>query len=410
MSHPGTAPGFRCFTLRGAAITLAVATAVALLLASQLVLFTSSINRPIPWSTALASGFRDTLLWAALLPLIFWLTAQFPLTGGRWLTSLPVHLAGIAAVALLYANLHTLITHVLWADVLEPSRWPFGRGGGGPPGGRRGPPPPPPTWYEMNRFFITTRIHFLVLTYGLLAGVWHWLDHNRRLRERERQATELSRQLAEARLQALRMQLNPHFLFNTLNAIASLVHRNPRAADEMIGCLSDFLRLTLAAGSRSEITLREELEFARRYLDIERVRFGERLTVEESIASDTLEAEVPALVLQPLIENAVRHGIEPGMAGGVLRLSARRDGDMLELRVSDTGRGLPGGQPARLGVGVSNTIARLRELHGERASLEWRSPPGGGTEVVIRLPCRAPAAAAASQQVHTPALHPQPAA
>ncbi|HMO65850.1 MAG TPA: hypothetical protein PKE47_11635, partial [Verrucomicrobiota bacterium] len=136
MSHPGVPHGFRSFTLRGAAITLAVATAVALLLASQLVLFTSSINRPIPWGTALASGFRDTLLWAALLPLIFWLTARFPLTGRRWLTSLPAHVAGIAVVVLLYANLHTLVTQVLWADILEPARWPFGRGGGGPPGGR----------------------------------------------------------------------------------------------------------------------------------------------------------------------------------------------------------------------------------------------------------------------------------
>ncbi len=409
MSHPGVPHGFRSFTLRGAAITLAVATAVALLLASQLVLFTSSINRPIPWGTALASGFRDTLLWAALLPLIFWLTARFPLTGRRWLTSLPAHVAGIAVVVLLYANLHTLVSGVVGGAGRDAARRRLGGGGGGPPGGGRGPRPPPPTWYEMNRFYLTTRIHFLVLTYGLLAGVWHWLDHNRRLRERERQATELSRQLAEARLQALRMQLNPHFLFNTLNAIASLVHRNPRAADEMIGCLSDFLRLTLAAGSRSEITLREELEFVRRYLDIERVRFGERLAVEEAVAPDTLDAEVPALVLQPLIENAVRHGIEPGMAGGVLRLAARRDGDALELRVGDTGRGIPGGRPARLGVGVSNTIARLRELHGERASLDWRSPPGGGTEVVIRLPCRAPAAATASADPGAAVLRPQPA-
>lgn len=405
MTRQDAPPGFR-FTARGTAVALAVAGVIALLLASQLVLFMNSINRPLSWSAALASGFRDTLIWAALLPLIFWVSAKFPFTDGRWKTSLPVHLLGAALVAVAYANLHTLLTEVVWANVLEPVRWPFR-----PPGGRRGgPPPPPPTWYEGIRFFLTTRIHFLLITYGLFVGVWHWLDHNRRLRERERQATELSRQLAEARLQALRMQLNPHFLFNTLNAIASLVHRSPQAADEMIGCLSDFLRLTLAGGSRSEIPLREEIEFARRYLDIERVRFGERLKVEESIAPDTLDVPVPALVLQPLIENAVRHGIEPGMTGGTLRLSARRDGGTLELRVSDTGRGVPGGRPARLGVGVSNTVARLRELHGDRASLDWPARPGGGTEVVIRLPCRAPTAVPASQPDRPTTLQPQPAA
>ncbi|MFN0066444.1 MAG: sensor histidine kinase, partial [Limisphaerales bacterium] len=332
MIRPGPQPGFR-FTARGTAVTLAVAGVIGLLLASQMVLFTNAINRPLPWSAALASGLRDTLLWVLLLPVIFRVSARFPFNDGRWKTSLPAHLLAVAGVILLYSNLHTLVTHVLWADVLEPTRWGFGRGGGG--GSRRGPPPSPPSWYDLNRFFITTRIHFLVLTYGLLAGIWHWLEHNRRLRDRERQAIELSRQLAEARLQALRMQLNPHFLFNTLNAIASLVHRSPHAADEMIGCLSDFLRLTLAGGSRTEIPLREELEFARRYLDIERVRFGERLLVEESIAPDTLDAVVPALVLQPLIENAVRHGIEPGMSGGTIRLATRRDGGTLELRVSD---------------------------------------------------------------------------
>jgi LytS/YehU family sensor histidine kinase len=154
----------------------------------------------------------------------------------------------------------------------------------------------------------------------------------------------------------------------------------------LISCLSDFLRLTLNTNKSPQHSLREELEFAHRYLDIERVRFGERLAIEEGIVPESLYVLVPALVLQPLLENAIRHGIEPNEQRGVIRLTARFEADDLVLRVSDTGPGLAQPPSARVGIGLANTRARLQELHGEKAALRLAQGSSGGLEVEIRLP------------------------
>ncbi len=212
-----------------------------------------------------------------------------------------------------------------------------------------------------------------------------------RSRDRERRGLELESRLTQARLQALRMQINPHFLFNTLNSISSLVYDQPKVADEMIGSLSDLLRVTLNTSHRQEVALREELEFLDQYLFIEQTRFGDRLTVTKEIDPTVLDAAVPNLILQPLVENAFKHGIEARLGPGAITVSARRDGERLRLsRVSDSGRSSPAGSPPRLieGVGLSNTRARLRGLYGDRATVVFGPRPECGFQVVMHLPLR----------------------
>jgi LytS/YehU family sensor histidine kinase len=216
----------------------------------------------------------------------------------------------------------------------------------------------------------------------------HALLFYQRSQERERRSLELAASLARAKLQALRMQLQPHFLFNTLNAISTLVHRDPRAADEMIGNLSDFLRLTLEPAEQQEIPLGEELKFVERYLAIERVRFGDRLRVEVDVPADLLATPVPSLLLQPLVENAVRHGLEPLGAAGLLRIVAKREGDRLWIAVIDNGRGLPGTPTERVGIGMANTRERLAARYGAAAGIMLRPAEGGGTSAEITLPLK----------------------
>ncbi len=431
--------------LRAIGVTLAVATVFGLLLASQFVLAITSSGRSVPWLAAIYNNCLDMYVWALLVPAIFWISRRFPLGRERLGLHLAVHLGGLVLAGGVYGVLQTFVSENLVPESLRPGRFlrgprepgrdrdrdrerehsregprggprdlegrpPFADGPGGP-GGPGGPPPGPPPegfrppgrlefGWERGRFRpaasfpdralinLTFRWHLHLLTYGAVVGAWHWLAQQRRLRERDRQAQELSRQLADARLQALRMQLNPHFLFNTLNGIATVVHRDAQAADEMISSLSDFLRLTLNTANAPESPLRAELEFARRYLDIEKSRFGDRLTVVEDFPTECLTIPVPTLILQPLLENAIRHGIERSEQRGTISLGARREGEVLVLVVSDTGPGLRTPSSTRPGIGLANTRARLRELHGDAAELRLAERSGGGIEVEIRLPWR----------------------
>jgi LytS/YehU family sensor histidine kinase len=219
------------------------------------------------------------------------------------------------------------------------------------------------------------------------VGIEHALAYMAQARERETQATRLTAQLAEARLGALRMQLNPHFLFNSLNAITVLVRdQNTAAASRMLELLSDVLRLALRADGSHETPLSTELDFLERYLAIEQVRFSDRLRPRIQVDAAIRRAAVPQLILQPLVENALRHGIARRADAGLLEVTARRDGDTLVLTVRDDGPGLePAGQPAA-GVGLANTRARLAALYGDRATLEIANAAGGGVLVTIRLP------------------------
>jgi LytS/YehU family sensor histidine kinase len=241
-----------------------------------------------------------------------------------------------------------------------------------------------------RRFFmegLVMRAKFNIPIYWIIVSIAHALTWYRRSQERERSALQLEARLADARLEALRMQLHPHFLFNTLNAISTLVHRDPHAADEMIGNLSELLRATLDTTAQ-EIPLHQELHFLDQYLEIQQLRFGDRLQVEKEIDATALEVKVPTLILQPLVENAIRHGIEPQTGQGKLRITAACDGQTLRLRVCDNG---PAAKPAaegKAGIGLANTRSRLKELYGQSASLTLTTGSDGGFVAAIDIPCR----------------------
>jgi LytS/YehU family sensor histidine kinase len=233
---------------------------------------------------------------------------------------------------------------------------------------------------------------FDIPIYWIVVGIAHAFSLSRRAQERERSAAELTARLAEARLQALRMQLHPHFLFNTLNAITTLVHKDPRAADEMIGNLSELLRATLDT-SGQEVPLSREFDFLNRYLEIQRVRFGDRLRVEREIDAAALSVRVPTLILQPLVENAIRYGIEPYTAPGLIQITASRTADTLRLRVRNTGG--PGAIEPKpsTGIGIANTQARLQALYGHRARMTLSKGASGDFTADVEIPLEPQAAA-----------------
>jgi hypothetical protein len=221
----------------------------------------------------------------------------------------------------------------------------------------------------------------------IVCGCWA-LDHFKESRDRERRALELEARLTQAQLQALKMQLQPHFLFNALNAIATLVHENPNAAEDMIGALSHLLRLSLDVSSENEVRLEKELEFLDRYLEIQETRFGDRLQVRWEVEPSVRSAAVPPFLLQPLVENAIRHGIETRERGGLVTIRGQRLADTLRLEVCDDGggigdRGWPGiGQ----GIGLSNTKARLQALYGSRHQFRLTANRPSGVCACIEIP------------------------
>jgi LytS/YehU family sensor histidine kinase len=221
------------------------------------------------------------------------------------------------------------------------------------------------------------------------ATAWHeQLVRGYLLETRER--AKAQDQLSEARLQSLRLQLQPHFLFNTLNAITALIGSEPRAAERMVAGLSELLRASLRSADEQEVPLARELEHLKLYTDIQRTRFGDRLDVHLDVDPATRSAMVPSLLLQPLVENAIRHGLAPRAVGGQVYVRAARDGEELRLEVRDDGVGAEtrGGALSREGVGLANTRERLRRLHGERQRFAYETRPGAGFAVTIALPFR----------------------
>ena len=241
-----------------------------------------------------------------------------------------------------------------------------------------------PTTYDA--FFRT--LDFELPVYWAFLGLQHAADYYRHGRAREVRAARLETKLVEAQLQALQHQLHPHFLFNTLHAISALIHHDPERADEMLERLSDLLRLTLRKGGIQEVSLTDELDYLRAYLDIQQLHFGDRLRIDYRIDAEAIDAVVPTLILQPLAENAIRHGLEPQPGVGTLTIDAGRQGDVLRIRVIDTGRGFRRRQEPFKGVGLSNTMGRLSRLYGSAAALTIEDNPGGGTIVQVALPFR----------------------
>jgi two-component system, LytTR family, sensor kinase len=225
--------------------------------------------------------------------------------------------------------------------------------------------------------------HAYVLLYFVIVGIVLGAGAYRALRDREVDAARLQTQLAEAETAALRAQLQPHFLFNILNAISAVVPEDPVMAQRLIARLGDLLRLSIEQHRAQQSSLAEELEFTDVYLAIEEVRLGKRLRIERRIAPEALDVSVPSLLLQPLVENAVRHGLSPLVEGGTLTIEAVLDESSLHLTVADNGKGSEGADD---GIGLGNTRARLRQLYGDRQSLSLATAPGKGFRVTVVVP------------------------
>jgi signal transduction histidine kinase len=351
-------------------------TLIGLSFASQLYLASLKAGRPVSWGQAVGSSLADWYVWALLSLPIFHLAWRYRFDGANWGRSVALHVVASMGVALLYMVLRAWV-----------GQWQSRLGG------------IPVTFAQAFNFLIKTFL-FNLLIYWVMVSVSHAFAYYRQFEERALRASELEKRLAQARLQALQMQLNPHFLFNTLNAISSLMHKDVAAADRMITRLADLLRYALDSTEAHEVPLRKELAFLERYLEIEKTRFGPRLNVRLDIEPAVLEALVPNLILQPLVENAIRHGIERRAKPGLVELRARGENGNLTLELSDNGPGLPADQPQREGIGLSNTRARLEQLYGERHRFALLNPATGGLQVQVVLPLRTrpPSHGAATQE------------
>jgi two-component system, LytTR family, sensor kinase len=321
-------------------------------------------SQRVQFKPAFLYALLDSYTWALLTPAVLWLGARFAIQKtNRWRT-IPLQLL----FAIMFAIVHVLIfTLVLPLIGYESS-------------------------LRVTRAVFLARFHSDLLTYWLLIGLRHAVDYYRKFQDRELKATQLEARLAEAQLQVLKMQLQPHFLFNTLHAISALVHKDAEAADRMITRLAEFLRITLDSVGVQEIELRGELESLDKYLEIEQVRFGDRLAVVRSIEPQTLDLLVPNLILQPLVENAVRHSIAPRAAGGRIEIRARRQGNILAIDIVDDGSASKNISICE-GVGLTNTRARLQQLYGPAQSVEISDGHGAGFRVTLSLPARAKAIA-----------------
>ena len=304
--------------------------------------------------------------WALLVPGVIWMARHYRFERQTWRRSAVFHTIAVAVFTLLHVMLATSARGVILTYFTDRSfNW----------------------WlYFRERFFLN--FDWEMMTYWAVVAFINARDYHRESQERELTAAQLQTQLAEAQLEALQRQLHPHFLFNTLNTIATLMHRDVHAADEMLVQLSDLLRLTLDRIGTQQVPLNDEVDFLRKYLEIEQRRFGERLQVHIDVDPHVLDAPVPNLILQPLVENALRHGIGPKVAGGNVDVTARQEGSNLVLTVRDNGVGL---SPDKLnafhsGVGLSNTRSRLENLYGDRHRFEFQTPINGGLLVTIVIP------------------------
>lgn len=346
----GTGPGTPPRRSRGRALGLYLLgwTGIGLLFSMPLLVSAYLEDTPVAWSLV-TSEMVHWYLWAMLVPIMWWQARRFPLERGpgvRVAANLAINLVIAVTVSFIYSILDVLKREILTAIVLQQA------------------PNLAPTedWITV----VSWGAEYHVLTYFCLLAVIHAFLYYDKLRQREVKTSRLEAQLTMARLEVLKTQLHPHFLFNTLNAISALMHRDVDAADRMIALLSDLLRLSLDQDSRHQVPLKDELSFLDRYLKIEKIRFRDRLRVEMDIEDECLPAQVPRLILQPLVENSVRHGLAMLSSAGRLGVRARRKGDRLVVAVFDDGPGLPkSGAPEREGVGLANTRARLQQIYGD---------------------------------------------
>jgi two-component system LytT family sensor kinase len=323
----------------------------------------------VPWYEIFSGFLVDFYIWGAVSPLIFRLARRFPVERGRLASRIPVHIV-LSAIFILVVN-----------AISVPAYWYLGF-------------PNKVRYPTMEIMFKDLIIGPFMIHQGLLV-YWgtliaaHAVEYYRQMQAGKTRAVELASQLSKAQLAALKMQIHPHFLFNTLNSIAALLHKDVEAADRMIARLSDFLRITLKSSETSAVTLEQELEFLKAYLEIEQMRFQERLVVEMRVAAEALDAQVPNLILQPLIENAVRHGTARQISTGRLEIEVLREANRLLIKIEDNGPGLNGNRKRKSGggVGLSNTKARLGQFYDGDFGFEIAEKENqDGTIVSLNVP------------------------
>jgi two-component system LytT family sensor kinase len=344
-----------------ALLIFAVFTLKLLLLLPQVYVYNLRSPEPQPWSLLLAKLVLGTYSWAALTPLILVASRRWQIERGNLPRRLLIHFG----LGFLFAAAQTLVYHAGLALLLPDLR--------------------SEAFHEVPRLAGPWSFVFNgILAYASILAVHQAVLYFRKYQEREFR-------LQQAQLQILKTQLHPHFLFNTLNTIAQLIYENQAAAEKMVISLSDMLRISLYQMSEQEVPLKQELEFVGKYLEIMETRFDGRLSVRLDIDPRALEAYVPTMLLQPLVENSIRHGINPRAQGGRVEISARREDGTLRLSVADDGRGIEFGGPHASGaahIGLANTRARLDYLYGPKHSFELRGLPGSGVIVSVSIPFR----------------------
>lgn len=335
----------------------AVWTLLALLAASQTAVVFALRNQPIDWFPLVAGRLADWYTCAMFTPLFVWLARRYPLDRGTWKKSLAIHLPVSVVCVVIKYSVYVPIARALYRQNAEVST------------------------------VLVSNIFIELMFVWATIGAVHAIEFYRRYRDRESLAHQLGAELSKAQLEALRAQLHPHFLFNTLNAIATLVHTDPDAADTTITRLADLLRASLQYSSGADCALGDELTLAQAYVDIMQRRFAGRVRVTWSVPDVLVSARVPAFLLQPLLENAFEHGADKETGGTTnVEVRAERSGEVLCVSVSDDGAGLAEGASSMDGIGLSNTRRRLGALYGSAASLVIAPAPRGGTQVTATLP------------------------
>ena len=339
-------------------------TVVALFFSTQVYMMYYSGNQPIPYFKGFLVQASACYLWALVTPLVLWLARRYRIDRNNWQKKVFFHV-----VLSVFLSSALIVTHfVLYMSIMgKTSRI-------------------TPYWAFDYMYFNLDR---WLLVYWFIFLMSHASNYYQSYREGELKASELRTQLAQSQLEALRMQVHPHFLFNTLHSISALLSKDTEAARKMISRLGDFLRLTLESGGTMEVTLQQELEFLKGYLEIERIRFQDRLTTEIHVDPEVLNVRVPNLILQPIVENAMRHAVARSNAGLVEITATPRNG-AVRIEVKDNGPGITSDPRAitrtSRGVGLANTQARLTCLYGSAAKFELRNRPSGGLTVMLEVP------------------------
>jgi len=322
-------------------------------------------DRPITLTQAFLRGVVFWLLWVVSSPLILWLARTFPIPRKEWLDGLSFHVpAGFIfsfAHLLFYVVISSRLGNGVWPDSVSD------------------------LLAEFQPIFLSSFAWWSLIYWTILVASYAF-DYHQRYQEGQLKASQLETQLAQSQLQTLKMQLHPHFLFNTLHSISALMREDVEAADQMIARLGEFLRMTLRNSGEQETTLEQELKFLECYLGIEKLRFQDRLTTRIEAEPVTMEARVPNLFLQPIVENAIRHGIAQQTNAGVVTISARRDNGRLHIEVRDNGPGLILKNDVADGVGLANTRSRLQRLYGDEHHFGMMNAVEGGLVVTLEIP------------------------